>query len=295
MRDPVTAPTEQRRRHQRDDRVLPYTRVLAAVLLPFLAVASVLLYLLPTRTDSLFAWTIAPPFTAMLLGCAYIGGIRYFVGVLRARSWHRIWTGMPAVLGFASLACAATFLHFDRFHFARLDFGRLASITWLVLYVTTPVLILILIVLNAPRDPRTPEDGDLVIPSGMRVLLGVVGVAAVATGVALFVAPVAMASIWAWPLTPLTARVTGGVIVLPGLVNVLLLVDARWSAFRLIFQAQLLSLVCIIAAVVIRSSDLLWSRPAAPLFAGSLVVSLVLYVGLVLRMRRAGQRATTHR
>ena len=44
----------------RDDRVLPETRWLAACIVPFLLVASAMLYLFPDRTDTLFAWTIRP-------------------------------------------------------------------------------------------------------------------------------------------------------------------------------------------------------------------------------------------
>lgn len=282
-------PGELVRPPRQDDQVLPYTRLVAAFVLPFLLVASVLLYLFPTRTDTLWSWTIQPPFTAMLLGCAYIGGIRFFVGVLRADRWHRIWTGAPAVLVFASLACAATLLHLDRFHFGQAGFGGVAAATWLGVYLVTPVLVLLLIVFNARRDPREAEPGDPRIPRAFRLVLGVAGIAAVLTGVVLFVAPAVAVPVWAWPLTPLTARVTGAILVLPGLVNVLLLVDARWSAFRLIFEAQLVSLAAILVAVAVRASDLLWTRPAAPLFVGALVVSFVLYAGLVLRMRAASR------
>ena len=238
-------------RARRDDRVLMYTRVVAGLVLPLLAVAVVLLYLLPGRTDALFAWTIEPPFTAMLLGCAYIGGIAYFVPVLLAARWHRVWTGMPAVLVFASLACVATLLHLDRFHA-----GHVSFVAWFAVYLATPVLVLVVLVLQLPRDPWTPEPRDVRVPWALRVVLGAFGVAAVAVGVALFVAPAAVAPVWAWPVTPLTGRITGAILLLPGLVDVLLLVDARWSAFRVIVRAQLVSLAFIVVAVVVRREDL---------------------------------------
>lgn len=270
----------------RDDRVLPITRVLGAVVLPFLLVAVVLLYLLPTTTDRTFAWTIAPPFTAMLLGCAYVGGIHYFANVLRTSQWHRVWPGMPAVLVFATLAGVATLLHLDRFHV-----GHVSFVAWFVLYMTTPLLVLVALVLNAPHDPRSPEPGDLQVPRPVRILLAVLGVAALAVGGALFVAPAAVAPAWAWPVTPLTGRVTGAILLLPGVVDVLLLVDGRWSAFRILFRSQLVSLVLILVAVAVRSGDLAWDRPAGPLFVGGLVVSLAAYVALVVAMeRRASPR-----
>ena len=41
----------------RDDAVLPATRTLSIVIVPFLAVAFVVLYMFPEDTDRLFAWS----------------------------------------------------------------------------------------------------------------------------------------------------------------------------------------------------------------------------------------------
>jgi hypothetical protein len=63
------------------DRVLAYTRVLSAVITPFLLVAFVLLSL-PGDTRQLFAWTINPTMTSMVLASAYLGGSFFFLRVL---------------------------------------------------------------------------------------------------------------------------------------------------------------------------------------------------------------------
>ena len=54
------------------DRVLPATRILSIVIIPFLVVAFVLLYFWPSADDTarLFAWRIVPDFTSMLLASA---------------------------------------------------------------------------------------------------------------------------------------------------------------------------------------------------------------------------------
>ena len=56
----------------RDDRVLPQTRALALFIVPFLLVAFVILYVFPDDTGRLFAWTIKPTMTAMVLASAYL-------------------------------------------------------------------------------------------------------------------------------------------------------------------------------------------------------------------------------
>lgn len=246
---------------RRPDRILPFTRWLAIGILPFLAVASMLLYLFPSQTDRLFAWTIRPPLTAMFLGAAYLGGIWFFAQVLAQPRWHRVKHGFPAVVVFASLAGIATLLHLDRFHA-----GHVSFITWFVLYTTTPFLVLGALLANRSQDDGLPEARDFSLPLLPRLVIAGIGIVSLLSGAALFLAPEAFLAGWAWELTPLTARIVGAVLTLPGMVNVWLLVDPRWSAFRRIFQAQLFSLVFIEGALVVSSSDLEWSRPAAGIF-----------------------------
>jgi len=263
------------------DRVLPYTRVVAYVIIPFLVVAAFLLLVLPGGTEQHFAWTINPPVTAMLLGSAYAGGIWFFVQVATQRHWHRVRHGFPAVLVFASLLAAATFLHWDRFHF-----GHVSFITWVVLYVTTPVLVLIAIVLELREDDGAPEADELTIPGLWRYVLALVGAVASVTGLVLFAVPSLLIGVWAWEVTPLTARIVGAVLTLPGLVNIWMLWDSRWSAFRRVFQAQLVSLACIVLAIVVRFGDLEWERPAAWLFTIGIAVSAAVYLVFYISLER---------
>ncbi|WP_254431222.1 hypothetical protein [Agromyces sp. Marseille-P2726] len=278
-------PLADRHRAGATDRVRPFTRVLAYVVLPFLVAAAFLLLVLPGGTEQHFAWTINPPITAMLLGSAYAGGIWFFVQVAVQRRWHRVRHGFPAVLVFATLAGIATFLHWDRFHF-----GHISFITWVALYVTTPVLVLIAIIVNLREDDGAPEGDDVEIPAPWRYLLAFVGAASSVTGLVLFIAPQAFLETWAWDLTPLTARIVGTVLTLPGFVNIWMLWDNRWSAFRRVFQAQLVCLACILIAMVVRFGDFVWSRPSAWVFAVGMVASVAVYLTfyLSLERRRAG-------
>lgn len=119
-----------------DDRILPATRLVAWLVIPFLFVAFVILYLLPGETGRLFAWKIQPPMTAMMLGAAYAGGIYYFTRVLMARQWHRVRVGLVPVTAFASLLGIATLLHWDKFTHDHISF-----FAWAGLYFTTPTIV----------------------------------------------------------------------------------------------------------------------------------------------------------
>jgi len=257
------------------DRVHPYTRVVGAIIIPFLVAAFVLLYPLADTTDRLFAWTIRPSITAMLLGSAYAGGIVFFAHVVRPNRWHAVRHGFPAVLLFATLLAVATFLHWDRFHF-----GHLSFIVWVTLYVTTPFLVLAAMIVNRGEDAGAVEQPDAVLPGWVRILLALIGLGSLITGLVLFVAPQLAISVWAWPLTPLTARVCGAILTLPGMVNLWMLGDARWSAFRQIFQAQLVALALMLLALLLRGGELLWSRPSAALLVWGLVGSFIVYAAL---------------
>jgi hypothetical protein len=284
-----TAPgTDAPERHRSgpEDRVLPFTRVLAFVIIPFLVAAAFLLLVLPGATEQHFAWTIQPPMTAMLLGSAYAGGIWFFVQVAVQRRWHRVRHGFPAVLVFATLLAIATFLHWDRFHF-----GHISFITWVALYISTPVLVLVALVLNLREDDGMPEGDDIEIPGPWRYVLALVGAASTVTGLVLFIVPSLLIGSWAWEVTPLTARVVGAVLTLPGLVNVWMLWDDRWSAFRRVDQAQLVSLACILLAIAVRLADFDWNRPSAWLFAIGIVVSAAVYALFYFSLERRATRS----
>ena len=259
------------------DRVYPFTRGVAVLVLPFLAAASILLYLFPTRTEELFAWTINPPLTAMFLASAYLGGIWFFVGVVIAARWHRVAAGFPAVVVFSFLLAMATLMHWDRFHH-----GHISFITWAVLYFTTPILVLIALITNSRVYTGRPERQEYEMPLLVRLLPILIGLSALVIGVLMYVSPEAFVGVWPWELTPLTSRVVAAVLTLPGMVNLWLTFESRWSSFRLVFQAQLISLAFICLALILAGGDLEWSRPATPWFVAGMIGSFVVYAAFYL-------------
>lgn len=224
-----------------DDRVPPSTRWLAAALLPFLAVAFVLLYVWPDRTDRLFAWTIRPDMTAMMLAAAYFGGLFFFWRVTRETHWHRVQIGFPAVLGFATLLSVATALHWDRFHP-----GHISFIAWASLYFVTPFLVFGTWWANRRADSGALEAGDALLAPAWRALFVCIGVVTLTVGVGMFIWPQLAIPVWPWMLTPLTARMVGALFTLPGVVGLLIARDGRWSATRTLVQAQLIGIALIL-------------------------------------------------
>ena len=172
------------------DRVLPATKILSAVIIPFLIAAYVLLYFWPAPDDTarLFAWRIVPGFTAMVLGSVYLGGSYFFLRAIWANQWHRIAGGFVPIGSFATLMGVATVLHWDKFVHTNLAF-RL----WAALYFTTPFLVFAVWWANRRERVRPAADG-LKVSAGTARLIGLVGVAALATSAFLFLAPSAAIS-----------------------------------------------------------------------------------------------------
>jgi hypothetical protein len=269
----------------RDDRVLRETRWLGLFIIPFLVIASIMLYVWPQNTGKLFAWPIKPPMTAMMLAAAYMGGIYFFTGVVRASRWHTVKTGFLPVFAFASLLGIATLLHWDRFTHNHVSF-----FAWAGLYFTAPFLVLAAWWRNRRTDPILPEPGDMPLPLPVRWLMGGVGLVTVLIALLLFLQPALMISIWPWTLTPLTARVAGAMFALPGLVGLGIAIDQRWSSARTILQAQAFSILVILIAVVRAWGDFDTSKPATFVFVGGLSGLLLGIAALYLFMETRRKR-----
>lgn len=266
-------------------RVLAATRIVALVIIPFLVVAAILLLAVPERSGELFAWAIAPPMSAALLASAYVGGIWFFAAVALGRRTHEVRHGLPAVAVFAGALLFATLLHLDRFS------SNLSFAAWITLYATTPFAAAALAVVERRRDPGTAQRSDVLLPASVRLGLVLIGGAALLTGIAMFAFPQAAADVWAWPLTPLTAQVTAATLTLPGVVSLAVVRDPRWSAIRIVIQAQLVSLAAIAVSMAVHRADLRWDRPATTGFVALIAAAIVAYAALtVWAARRARGR-----
>ncbi|MBK6793574.1 MAG: hypothetical protein IPG80_13815 [Anaerolineales bacterium] len=81
----------------KNDAVLPITRAIAGVVVLFLVTAFVILFFLPDRTGSLFAWAIKPHMSSMYFGAAYLGGAWILAKTAIGKRWHRVQAVFPAV------------------------------------------------------------------------------------------------------------------------------------------------------------------------------------------------------
>jgi hypothetical protein len=261
----------------RSDRVLPATRVLAAVIVPFLVLAFAVLVPWPSDTKRLFAWQIVPSMSAMVLGSVYLGGAYFFVRVVGASQWHAVAGGFVPVGTFATLMGVTTILHWDRFLHDHLAFWL-----WAALYFTTPALVFAVFFRNQREYDARPDSSGRIgaVAAGGLVLAGVTSLAMC---VFLYLFPARAASVWPWQLTPLTARMLGAIFAL-GVAGIGAWWERRWSAMRILLQVAGFMLVLILIAAARAHSEFDTSNLLTWLFLAGFVVTTVALLVLYVRM-----------
>jgi hypothetical protein len=261
------------------NQILPLTKWVILLIIPFLAIAFVMLYFFPDNTTELFAWTITPRMTPMLMGAGYISGAYFFARAIRASRWHHIAVGFLPVTTFATTMGIATLLHWDRFNHDHISFYA-----WTILYATTPFIVFGIWWLNRRADSGRPDADDAIVPVPVRWLMGIIGAFILLTGLALFLLPDLMIDLWPWQLSPLTARVGGGWLAMPGVFGILLALDSRWSAARLALQSLALSFVLVLIAVARAWDNFDPSNPTTWFFIGAQAVLLLAIIALYVVM-----------
>ncbi len=229
----------------RNDRILPVTRWVARIIIPFLAAAFLVLYGLPHRTAELFAWTITPEMTPIIMGAGYGAGVYFFYRVATVEKWHTVAPVFLGITVFTWAMAIATVLHWENFNHSHHTFYL-----WVLLYAVTPLLVPAVWVYNRRSTRRTISSDAVLLPRSLRAFGGVLGLVLTGGAVVLFVMPELLVGAWPWTVSPLTARILAGWFALFGVVNVAVVLDPRWSGARILIQSQILGFTLVIVGVV---------------------------------------------
>jgi hypothetical protein len=211
----------------KDDRIFLSTRIISAIVIPFLLLAFLILFFFPQLSGERFAWQVQPDLMALYIGSGYLGGSILFIKALLGKRWHRVAAGFPAITAFTISMLLATFLHWSRFDIHHLPFQL-----WLVLYIVTPVIVPWMWLHNRRTDLGTPESRDAQVPANVRLAVRILGLGLSLMALVGFIYPQFLMSIWVWKLTPLTARLLAGWGALLGVGNLFIARETRWSAWQ---------------------------------------------------------------
>jgi hypothetical protein len=234
----------------KDDRILPITRFVSVVVIPFLWLAFLILYFYPDLSGERFAWAIRPHMTAMYMAAGYLGGSWLFIQAVFGRRWHRIQGGFLPITTFTWFMLFATFLHWDRFSHSRLGFTL-----WLILYIVTPFLVPALWLTNRKTDPGEPEARDVLISPTVSIILKLISAGSLLYAVVGFVDPDLVITTWPWTLTPLTARVMCGWVALLGVGALTMSMERRWSGWKVPLESIAIWHILVFLAAFMNSSD----------------------------------------
>jgi hypothetical protein len=270
---------------QPKDRILPLTRWVAIVVVPFLWLAFLILYFYPDTTGERFAWAIKPHMTAMYMGAGYLGGSWLFLNAIFGKRWHRIQGGFLPITTFTWLMMIASFVHWDRFAHAKLGFYL-----WLILYVVTPFLVPVVWFLNRKTDPKEPEAQDVIIPPIVLLFLKVVALGTLIFVVVGLVNPNFMIQVWPWKLSPLTAFVMDGWIALLAVGALVMAYEPRWSGWKVPLGCIAVWHILVLLAAAMNPSDfpnglLNWYLIAVAVMVAAI---LIFYPWMEYRSRRPG-------
>ncbi len=226
----------------------PLLRLVFQVFAALALIAGGLLFIGATRTDAWFSWTIEPPLTAATLGAFYWAAFVLILTAARSESWAEARPAVYPVALIAVLLLIVTLVHLDRF-----DLDSLFGVFWLTAYVLVPPLLAWALVdeLRRPGDvPRRTRR----LPGAVRATLVVEGLAMLAAGALLLIAPGAAEDVWPWALSPLTSRAIGSFMVGIGLAALIAARDDDPINFRGAALAYIaLGLLELIALLVHRS------------------------------------------
>src|SRR4051794_18781740 len=75
-----------------------------------------LLYLYPSGAADYWAWPIAQPRTAMLVGAIYFACGFYYLFLLRQRDWRQLTTSLRSLFVVAAWLLVAAMFHWDAFY-----------------------------------------------------------------------------------------------------------------------------------------------------------------------------------
>ena len=203
-------------------------RVLFVAILAVIVPFGLLLYVLPSATSTYWAWNIANPRSAILIGCAYVGATVYYVLALRENDWLQVRYGLGGLIIFSLVLLVATALHWDRF-----KAYHPTTLVWLGFYYAGPLLIPILSRIQTERVPGGPDTGQRIGPSWRRWLIAR-AIFYAFLALLVFVFAIQISAWWPWKIEVLDLQVFCAQIAIIGWTGIVALRGGlSWRGHRL--------------------------------------------------------------
>jgi len=257
-----------------DGRILPATHWASLVVFAILVPALVILWGMPDRTEDAWAWTIQPDLTPIFLGAGYGAGAYFFLRTFLSDQFHPSAAGIFGAAFFASFMLIATLIHWDKFNHGDAPLiGALVFYGWVAVYIISPFVVLGLWWTNRRTDSGEPAPGEAIVPLWVRRVAQVVAAGAFLGAAFFYLAPDEAIDVWPWDLTPLTSRVIGSFTAQVGVGALLISLDRRWSAWKLIVETFFVATALLLIGAIRAWDDFDTDNALTYLYLGGLVTA----------------------
>jgi hypothetical protein len=271
--------------NNRDDRLIPLTRIAFTPLAIFTAIFGPLLYLFPAATVQYWAWEIKPEMSAAWVGAGYTFGTIAIWTILIIGRFQKLFVPIMATWALSCVMLIATVLHIDRFFLDRIQFW-----IWFIIYLVLPFALPVTWWLNKRRS--IPQQGnELLFPKPMILIAPFISAVFYLLAFILLFNPTFAASFWPWQLTPLMSRVISGWLMFIATGALCLVFEKRYAVYREFIPAAGIWFALLLLAGWRHVGNFDFSRPAAYVFFGTLMVLVPLMFGLFFLFETQNRKA----
>jgi hypothetical protein len=263
------------------------TKVFFVMVVAAIAALGLPLYLVPGKAGSYWAWTVAEPRTAMLIGSVYFVPIFHYSLLLAEREWLKVQTTLRSLFLIAVWLTVVAMFHWGNFYP-----WRPLTLVWLYGYYLPLFAIPIIFRLQAGRFGKAEDAGGQRIGSGWRRWLQLRAAVYTAVAIALLFATSTIASWWPWPIEPVNLRMFSGQVALFGAMPGYVILDGSWRRMQLFMR--LVALMAIGHLVLLNlplGTPYDWTRPLAWSLMLMPIEWLATAVGMWLAHRGESQNA----
>jgi hypothetical protein len=242
--------------------------------------------LVPDRTADYFAWTIAVPMVAGLIGAGYASALPSLLWALSIREWLRVRIIIVAGLALTSLILLFTLRDLSLFHLTE-ESGTAIFVgwVWLVAYVCLPPLNVVALVLQERVHRASPEPVAWPILPVTRIAFVVWATLLGVFGILLLFAFGSLEDIWPFGLTRLGAGAHGQWFLTIAVAMAWSARENDWWRVRLLAPFYPLFFTFVLLQAARTSGDFAGSTETT-VFVGAFAVSAVVFTILMLSEER---------
>jgi len=234
------------------------TRFFLVLVIVAIASFGLPLYLFPTHAADYWAWTVAEPRTAMLIGSVYFVPTIHYTLLMREREWLLVQTTLRSLFVVAAYLLVVAMFHWETFYP-----WRPLTLSWLFSYYLPLLFLPILFRLQTERFGVAEDAGGRRITPAWHAWLKVRAVAYAAAALAMCAMTPRVLELWPWPIEPVNLRMFSGQVAMFGALPVFVFLDGSWNRMKLFMRLTAMMAVAHLLLFNLPVGPYDWTRPLA--------------------------------